>query len=231
LININQIFKSVVKDQLFYNSYEFCFGFKLAEANVMRGLDHKLIDSRLDQRIEWRDIARQRRQSVVSGGSTGFNEITEQMRDELHTVCEKLLSHGANCKLVVSTNFGWVYTNDVDLIDQLRQFRCLTSKTYTRAVIDRPKNTIRLKNSQYQNRSYFYNNKLTIAEKETLKNFFNNQKEFVRTSPSLTDWLYKNPYLRTQDYFFIDYTGEQWLTMLCLIRPGLIRKTQTIITK
>jgi hypothetical protein len=33
------------------------------------------------------------------------------------------------------------------------------------------------------------------------------------------------------DHYFIDYNDEQWLTMLSLIRPGLIRQTQQIVTK
>jgi len=195
----------------------------------MRGLDHKVIDSRLDQRIEWREIARQRWQSVLHGGSTGLNPITDQVREDLHRVCDMLADK--TCKLVVSTNFGWVYTNDLTLIDQLRQVRCLTNKTYTQAVVNRPRNTVRLKRSTYQYRSYFHSIKLSTVEKEIIKNFFINQQEHVRTSPSFKHWLYESPYLRVQDYYFIDYTGDQWLTMLSLIRPGLIRKTQTIITK
>lgn len=226
MTNLNLTFKTVVKDQLFYNRYEYCFGFSLAEANVMRGLDHKLIDSRLDQRIEWREVARRRWQSSLS---ISLNPITEQVREDLHRVCDMLADK--NCKLVVSTNFGWIYTNDLMLIDQLRQTRCLTNKTYTQAVVNRPKNTIRLKNSHYEFRSYFYNIKLTTIEKDNLRNFFANQQEYIRTSPSFNRWLTEQPYMRTQDYFFIDYSGEQWLTMLSLIRPGLIRKTQTIITK
>lgn len=195
----------------------------------MRGLSHDLIDERLDQRIEWRNIARKRWRSSME--STGWNVITDEIRADLHLICNKILDSQVDCKLIVSTHFGWIYTNDLNLINQLKSLRCLTNKTYTQAVVNRPKNTVRLKNSPYSTRSYFINVKLTPAEKDTLKNFFANQQEHIRTSPSFNSWLTVHPYLRTQDYFFIDYTGEQWLTMLSLIRPGLIRKTLTIITK
>jgi hypothetical protein len=228
LIDLNQRFKTVTKDQLFYGQYEYCFGFYLPEANVMRGIKQRdLIDRKLDQRIEWREASKKRLHTGIAG--TSSNVITEQVRRDLHTIADIVLA--ADCKLVVSTNFGWVYTNDLEVIDQLRIIRCLKNKTYTQAVINRPKNTVLLKKSRYQNRSYFLNLKLSPAEKETLKNFFTNQREYVRTSPSFTEWLYKQPYLRTQDYFFMDYTGEQWMTMLCLIRPGLIRRSLDIITK
>ena len=222
-------FKPVVKDQLFYNCYEYCFGFTLAEANVLRGLSHDSIDAKLDQRIEWRANARKRWQSSSNGYS--WNEITDQIREDLHTICNIVTNSTGDCKLVVSTHFGWLYTNDPGLIDHLKQYRCLTNKTYTRAVVNRPKNTVRLKKSPYENRSYFINVKLSTLEKDNLKNFFANQQGHIRTSPSLNDWLNNKPFLRTQDYFFLDYTGEQWLVMLSLIRPGLIRRTLKIITK
>lgn len=195
----------------------------------MRGLSHDLIDSRLDQRIEWRDIARKRWRATMDGPS--WNVITDEIRANLHLICDTILNSTVGYKLVVSTNFGWIYTDDLELIDQLKSIRCLRNKTYTRAVVNRPKNTIRLKNSCYSSRSYFINVKLTAAEKDNLKNFFANQREHIRTSPSFNEWLTDKPYLRTQDYFFIDYTGDQWLTMLSLIRPGIIRRTLSIITK
>ena len=195
----------------------------------MRGLDHSLIDARLDQRIEWRNNARKRWKASTEG--TGWNEITAQIREDLHKVCDTILTSKVDCKLVVSTHFGWLYTNNLELISQLVTFRCLTGKRYTRAVVNRPKNTILLKNSRYSNRSYFAYSKLTAQEKETLKNFFANQKDHIRISPSFAHWLHESPYLRMQDYYFVDYTDQQWLTMLSLIRPGLIRKTQTIVTK
>ena len=73
--------------------------------------------------------------------------------------------------------------------------------------------------------------KLTNQEKENLKNFFTNQTEHIRISPSLHVFLHEKPYQRTMDHYFIDYNDEQWLTMLALIRPGLIRRTLEIVTK
>lgn len=203
-------------------------GFTLAEANVLRGLSHNLIDARLDQRIEWRETARKRWHASIP--SSGWNEITAQVRSDLHQVCSIVLDSEIDCKLIVSLHVGWVYTNQPELIDQLRALRCLSSKTYTQAVINRAKNTIALRKSQYQNRAYFYPLKLTHQQKQNLSNFLDNQQEHIRISPSLKTWA-NGAYLRTQEYFFIDYTNEQWLTMLSLVCPGLIRKTLKIVTK
>jgi hypothetical protein len=222
-------FKPVVKDRLFYDRYEYCFSFTLAEANVLRGLNHDSIDSRLDQRIEWREIALKRWRKTLEG--MHWNQITDKVREDLHAVCNAIVDSGSDCKIAVSHHVGYLYTNDIPLIDHLRSFRCLSGMNYTRAVINRPKNTILLKKSEYQYRSYFYYIKLTAQEKENLRNFFNNQQEHIRTSPSLYQFLNVKPYVRTMDHYFIDYNDEQWLTILALIRPGLIRKTQHIVTK
>lgn len=222
-------FKPVVKDQLFYNRYEYCFGFTLAEANVLRGLKHELIDSRLDQRIEWREIARRRWSKTFENGM--WNVITDEVREDLHTVCNTIVDSGVDCKITVSHHVAYLYTNDIPLIDHLKTFRCLSGMSYTQAVVNRPKNTILLKKSLYSRRSYFSYVKLTPQEKENIRNFFAVQQEHIRVSPALHSFLNEKPYVRTLDHYFIDYNDEQWLTMLSLIRPGLIRKTQQIITK
>jgi hypothetical protein len=116
----------------------------------------------------------------------------------------------------------------MDLINKIDQLGCLTNKTYTQAQIDRPKNTIRLRNPQHQHRGYFKRLKLTLDQKNHLINFFINQEEHIRLSPALVTWV-DQQFLRTQDYFFIDYDEESWLLMLGLIHPGLIRKTVDLI--
>jgi hypothetical protein len=70
---------------------------------------------------------------------------------------------------------------------------------------------------------------LTTDEKDRILTFLQGQAD-VRISPALTEWI-ATPFNRTQDYFFVDYNAESWLTMLALIRPGLIRKTVQIVAK
>ena len=229
LTNLIRQFKPVVKDRLFYDRYEYCFSFTLAEATALRGLRHDLIDERLDQRIEWREIARRRWKNSID--TMGWNAINDQVRKDLHLVCDTIVDSGADCKIAVSHHVGYLYTNDLQVIESLRFFRCLSNVNYTRAVVNRPKNTILLKKSEYKHRAYFQYIKLTGQEKDNIRNFFDVQKEHIRVSPSLLTFLTQKPYLRTMDHYFIDYNDEQWLVMLSLIRPGLIRKTLDIINK
>jgi hypothetical protein len=106
--------------------------------------------------------------------------------------------------------------------------RMLRGKKYSEAVIDRPKNTIQLKNPRHQYRSYFKITKITSQQKNMLINFLTNQQSSIRISPALTTWT-TSVFYRTQDYFFIDHNEMSWLTMLSLVHPGIIRKTLQIV--
>ena len=231
-----QQFKIIVKDRLFYNRFEYAIGFHLDEVSCLRELDHAQIDSMIERRIAWRDIAQLRVKGHIKSSlfnhtqsilSRRHKEITEKTVGDLHKLTDILLTTSADFKLVVSVSNARVYTNDLTLIDQVSDLSGPTQKDYTRAVICRPKNTIRLKNPKHQFRSYIKQNKLTEDQKIQLINFLANQPT-VRISPALKSWLITK-FHRTQDYFFIDHDGMPWLTMLSLVLPGLIRKTMQII--
>jgi hypothetical protein len=227
-----QPFKIVVKDRLFYNRFEYALGFHIDEASCLRELDHSYIDSMIERRIMWREIALQRVKNNKSSPYTilarRHQEITDKTINDLHQLANILLTTVADFKLVVSVNNAHMYTNDQMLIDQISDLSGVTQKDYTRAVIGRPKDTVRLKNPRHQFRSYFKRIKLTSEQKEHLTDFLFNQKDHVRVSPALQQWI-DQAFNRTQDYFFIDYDSPSWLTMLSLVHSGLIRKTMQII--
>jgi hypothetical protein len=207
--------------------------FELDEISCLRILDHNNIDAMMEKRQVWREIAQQRwvthKQITNVITSRGHRSITADTISNLHWVAETLLTTDADFKLVVSINQAWVYANNLELFDQLDAMPILKHKTYTQAKVDRPRDTLRLKNSEYKFRTYFRLIKLTAEEKDTLSSFLINQQSHVRLSPSLRDWVL-NPFNRLQDYFFVDYTTSSWLTMLNLVHSGLIRKTLHIIT-
>jgi hypothetical protein len=225
-------FKSVVKDRLFYDRFQYCISFGLAEISCLREqeLDCARISHMLERRKQWREVAHQRwnGQKPNAQQSRLWNEITEEVEQNLYDFAAVLRNSGVDLKLVVSSNCGWVYTNSLELINQLKPMRMLTGKKYSKAVIDRPKNTILLKNPRHQFRSYFKITKITNQQKNTLINFLNNQQSSIRISPALATWI-TSTFYRTQDYFFIDHDEMSWLTMLALVHPGIIRKTQEII--
>ena len=219
---------------MFYDRFQYCISFGLTEISCLRDqdLDCARIKHMLDRRKEWRDIAQQRwntfGQKPNVQQSRLWNEITDEVEQNLYDFADILRNSGADLKLVVSSNCGWVYTNSLELISQLKPMRMLTGKKYSKAVIGRPKNTILLKNPQHHFRSYFKITKITSQQKNMLINFLTNQQSSIRISPALTEWI-NSAFHRTQDYFFVDHDEMSWLTMLSLVHPGIIRKTQQII--
>ena len=232
-----QQFKSVVKDRLFYNRFRYSIGFQLDEATCLRdSLEQDCINRMIERRIAWREISQQRfagniKSTLFPGAATILarrqKEITEQTVDNLHKLASLLLTTPADFKLVVSVDQGYVYTNDLALIDQITTLPGITQKSYSQAVICRPRDTIQLKDPKHEFRSYFKITKITQEQKDHLIAFLANQPA-VRLSPALKHWT-TVPFNRTQDYFFVDHDGMAWLTMLSLVRPGLIRKTMQII--
>ena len=198
-------------------------------------LDCARIRLMLDRRRQWQEAAQQRWDSLGQKHTVQqtiltrlHNEITEEVEQNLYDFADILRNSGVDLKLVISSNCGWVYTNSLELINQLQPMRMLTGKKYSEAVIDRPKNTIQLKNPRHQFRSYFKITKITNQQKDMLINFLNNQQSSIRISPALGEWI-TSAFHRTQDYFFVDHNEMSWLTMLALVHPGIIRKTQQII--
>ncbi len=229
----NLQFKTVKKDRLYYDRFEYCLGFFLDEVSCLRTLDHDQIDLVIANRKHWREIARQRwingrQKHGIRPGRQYHREITEKTVEDLHGLADALLNTTCEFKLVVGAGQGYVYTNDLTLIDQLDHRPELTNKTYTRAEICRPKNTIQLKNPRHSYRSYMQMTKLTGQQKQQLINFFHNQQDQVRLSPALKSWIALS-FNRTQDYFFVDHDSLTWLTMLSLVQPGIVRKTMNII--
>jgi hypothetical protein len=225
-------FNPVKKDRLFYDKFQFCIGFHLDEVSCLRCLDHAQIDSLIQRRRQWREIARQRWSQSGQKASTilgrAYKEITDDMVADLHTLAEVLLTTSDEFKLVVSINQAYLYTNDLPLIERLDHLPILSYKTFSESVVSRPKNTIALKKPKYQFRSYFRQFNLTQQQKDNLEKFLTNQQQHVRISPALREWL-AFPFNRIQDYFFVDHDSETWLTMLNLVVPGVIRKTLHII--
>lgn len=224
-------FKSISKDRWFYDQYQYSLGFWLDEVNCLRVLSHEHVDQMIQRRQQWREIAQQRwnqgqRQHSILGRR--YQAITEHTVADLHELTQHLLDAVNPFKLVVTVNQAHVYTNDLDLIAQLQAMPALKYQTLSQAVITRVRDTVQLKRSRHALRTYLRQVKITAEQKQKLVEFFHAQRPNVRLAPSLTAWM-DNPYLRTQDYFFVDHDSASWPTMLALVQPGVIRKTQAIV--
>ena len=222
LITSNLKFKTVDKDRLFYGRYRYSISIPLKEANVLRKeLSHDSIDRILQRRqAYWSTMPNYR-----------YRTIEPETIDQLHRVCDFLLAITDEYKLVFNYNH-WltIYTNSLTIIDQVDALDFIASKTYSQVNVNRPRNTILLKNSKHTKRSYFREFAITSDEKARLTNFFESQQDYIRISPGLKNWMNRGyRYNYVYDYFFVDYSEDLWLTMLNLVRPGIIRKTVEIL--
>ena len=217
----------MASDRLFYDHWQYCVHFRLAEVSALRdSLDRSSIDELLDRRQQWRERVRQR--WPQNNFVRGHDAITDYVRENLYNFAEFLTLTTEPYKMVITVDQCRIYSNSPNLLERIGRLPFVCNPGYSQARITRARNTVVLRNPQHQLRSYFRNLKLNAEEKTQIINFLNQQD--VRTSPALKEWL-ATPFIRTQDYFFVDHGSELWLTMLSLVRPGLIRKTVQIVAK
>jgi hypothetical protein len=222
-------FHPVPRDRLYYDQWQYSMTLYLSEISCLRDLDHERINHLIEVRRQWRQHQQQRwaRSQIGLINTIRHKEINDQIINDLHAVASVLLEHTAKFKTVFSTNTMWIYTNDTSLLQQLTQLPCVDQVKLAEALVQKPRGAMVLKNPQHTHRSYFRSKKLTMEQKQTLKQFLQNHKSCLRTGPALENWL-QDRFLRSQDYFFVDHNGESWLTMLGLVQPGLVRKTMQI---
>lgn len=217
----------MASDRLFYDHWQYCVHFRLDEVSALRdSLDRASIDELLDRRQQWRERVRQR--WPQNNFVRGHDAITDVVRTNLYDFAEFLTLATEPYKMVITVNHCRIYSNNTNLLERIGRLPFVHGAGYSRAQVTRARNTIALQNPQHQLRSYFKNVKLNSDEKTQIVNFLNQQE--VRISPALKEWV-ATPFNRTQDYFFVDHGSELWLTMLSLVRPGLIRKTVQIVAK
>lgn len=204
----------------------------MKELHTVRSQDHQKIDEYLTTRQGWVNDLR----SKNFGGSWHAYGLETPITDEhfknCHALCDFLIDHKDESKLVISVNWGWFYTNDLKLFEKLGQFSFIEVLNYTEATIVVPRGAIRVLSSPNRFRSYFRSKKLTQEQKANLQNFVENNPE-IRCSPALEKWLNRetSPYWSTwcRDSYFIDYDSEYMLTMLGLVCHNVIRKTLNIV--
>lgn len=208
------------RDRLFYDVYEYGVSFSMVEASALRGLNPDRIDQVITMRRSFR--------SIITWSSEKKVSITDEHVLDLHTLCTFLLQATEPFRLVLSGDRAWVYANSWEFLKTVARSPGVIKPRYTRAVIDRPIDTIVLKNPQHAQRIYFKEQAVSPAQKEQLIAFFNNHRDNVRLSPSLVKWL-QWPTRRIYSYFFVDYDHSSWPLMISLVHPGLIRKTVQLL--
>jgi len=131
-------------------------------------------------------------------------------------------------RTAVSNNIVWVYSNDLEFLKELADSEEYDRRPeITEVHLDRPRDSIMLKKSDYQYRTYFRDCNLTLANRQYLQNWIHNQQG-IRLSPGLQEWIthdWRNLY---SNYFF-DHSDMRLTQVLGLIVPQAIKTTKTIV--
>lgn len=216
--------KAVSKDRFFFDLYEYCFNFKLDELSALRELDHNHINRELDHKSMWR----QRNPNFGGSWRGRRGEITAENRANCHALCDYLLAQ-QDYKLVIYNDWGYVYSSDLAMLRNMEQVSYLRAVSMKRAVIDLPRDSILIKSSEHEWRSYFRAGRITDQQKESLRNFLHNQED-IRIGPGLKRFFtntHNHHYIN--DNMFVDHNGQGIVMMLELILPKAIRKTLKLL--
>jgi hypothetical protein len=195
---------------------------RLQESGCLRKLDHAAIDHVVSVRKEW--VGR------LKDYYSSNRAITDDVVKNLHNMCDVLINTKRQHKLIIEHGQIRVYTNEPELFTEIiDHVPGLKYPAYTQAVIDRPRDSVRLKESAYSHRTYLRSVVVNETQKRSISNLLRNQ-EGIRLSPGLKDWvLYSNWRTWTESYHFVDHTDAGWMIMLSLVYPGLIKNTIQII--
>ena len=131
-------------------------------------------------------------------------------------------------KIMFSGDWGYIYSNDRDLLIKIDDLPCVTGYYIKEAVVSRTKNTVVRKSSAYRFRSYFAYKKYDEDKKARISDYLKNQPD-VKIGRGLNRWLkYKISDWSRRHYYF-DHNDPKIELMLQLMFPDIIRITMPII--
>lgn len=223
------------RDRLFYDLYEWCIDFKCNNAACLRLRGNTWAEYQADvqQSWSWRNtsIIHAYRRVVNTGGSWKTDidavEISTQSRrlDELARV---LWQYRDVTKIICYGNWIYVYSHDLAMLQELSGVIHDQKVRLKQARVTRERDTLLRKNPQHAYRSFLRSRRLTLEQKSILKTFLLAQ-DGARLGPAFRSWLDQR-FEWTRDYHWIDHDDQGIKTMLEIIVPGLIGRTQRLIT-
>jgi hypothetical protein len=215
-------------DRLFYDQYRYSLKLRMKDFSCLREMRKPLVS--LSDVIEI--VARRFEQRTKL--SYWNHDRTVPVRDQFDLVClSDLLTFlwplKNQIKLVFSGDWGYIYSNNKDLLQQIGSKHYIHVYYIKEAVVDRPKDTILLKSSAYKFRSFLKERLWTLDDKNRMLTYLQNQPD-IKIGRGLQYWLkYETRWLWTRRYHYFDHNDAKIELMLQLICPGIVRTTMPII--
>lgn len=213
------------RSSLYFDQYQWCVNFTLAEAHCLRDLDEDRFERAIKNSKYWSRHYQNDKQWEARGTEPALRKTRAF-----------LLAMPEPVKTMISSTHVYVYTNDQTLGSRLYQanIQGVQLRRIRRAVVSMPSDRIQLRHSKYQYRTYFRERLCDVDQKMMLRNFFDSRQGTFRVSPGLADWLANTAPIwtnrRTQRYHFVDHDHPNEGTMISLVMPGIVRKTMPIET-
>jgi hypothetical protein len=215
-------------DRLFYDQYRYNLKLRMKDFSCLREMRKPLVS--LSDVIEI--VARRFEQRTKL--SYWNHDRTVPVRDQFDLVClSDLLTFlwplKDQIKLVFSGDWGYIYSNNKDLLQQIGDKHYVHVYYIKEAVVDRPKDTIRLQSSPYRFRSFLKERLWTLDDKSRILAYLENQPD-IKISRGLKYWLkYDTRWHWSRRYHYFDHNDAKIELMLQLICPGIVRTTMPII--
>jgi hypothetical protein len=207
-------------DRLYYDQYLYSLKLRMKEFSCLRELRNpdatlesasSVVSKRFKQRIKY---------SNFSGPQDLVNLL--ELLVMLWPVKDQI-------KPVFSGDWGYVYSNDRHLLQSIANQNYVHTYYIKEAVVNRPKDTIVLRSSAYQYRSFLKERQWTTDDKARIVSYLENQPN-IKISRGLKHWLkYDTRWPWTRRYHYFDHNDEKIGLMLQLICPGIVRTTMPII--
>jgi hypothetical protein len=208
--------KSLARDKLFFDQYRYSMRFKFANSGRMRVLTHDAID-----------------QSVhLAMAMAAFNpniRVTDDAKSRLLAMCDLLSSITVPYKRIVYSDWQYLYTNDPGFFALIEQVPGVQYVSYSEVEVTKPRDTVVLKESQYQWRTYFRDRWYQPEQTATLVNFvLSRPQQFRITDLQKRRMTYSKYYYITRS-LFVDHHDQRDALLLNIAVPGCVRKTMPIV--
>lgn len=217
----------VQRTTLFYDKYQWCARFFMPECHALRRLDHRWVDRTIQQRRRWGRRLVTRPVGSWQGVWEPL-EITAEMEDNLHVLCDFLLQDHTSRRIRIQEDHLFVYSNDQQLFDSIAALKVCQLSNIIKVQLTGTPGTINLRSSDHVLRTYLHAVRFTAHTAESVRRFLLAQQD-IKLSPSLSSWCTNN-WLWTQRHFFLDHDSDNTIKMLQLIAPGLVKRTLPITT-
>jgi len=206
------------RSQLFFDQYQYRLQFDLLYAWCLRSYDHDDLDRRLENYHGTR-----RRGSPP--------QTDRQVHADLHHMCELLRGLPDSCKKMIQYDTVFLYTNDLEIIEDMSQVDYIGQIKIGQAVTVYPRDTVMLQNPVHQYRTFLKHKWWDLENSNHIKKFLSYRQELFRIPGSFLTKLERSGRLATQDHHFVDHNDPNLLLMLSLVCPGIINKTLPIQAK